>query len=164
MFTRAVLVTSFALVANESVFRVCSTWLKAGLMVHIIAVRAFPPSEGCNIRVSFESLYGMWPFLFPPLQTERLGKEKKPYAFTVSQIQYCRLCLKFELQKLCRRLKQDAPKMASLLGYFLTFDFLSVFWESKRRLKSHCSTYTINFQMYKVGDKLIRLMRTGYSS
>lgn len=56
MFTWALFVTSFALVANESVFLVCSTWLKAGLMVHIIAVRAFPPSEDCNIRVSFESL------------------------------------------------------------------------------------------------------------
>ena len=56
IFTWALFVTSFALVANERVFRDCSTWLKAGLIVHIIAVRAFPPSEGCNILVSFESL------------------------------------------------------------------------------------------------------------
>lgn len=56
MFTWALFVTSFALVANERVFRDCSTWLKAGLIVHMIAVRAFPPSEVCNILVSFESL------------------------------------------------------------------------------------------------------------
>lgn len=72
MFIFAVLVTSLALVANESVFLVCSTWLKAGLMVHIMAVRAFPPSEDCSIRVSFESLYGMWPHLFTPLQKKNL--------------------------------------------------------------------------------------------
>lgn len=71
MFTCALLVTSFALVANESVFLVCSTWLKAGLMVHIIAVRAFPPSDDCKIRVSFESLYGTWALLLPPLQIEK---------------------------------------------------------------------------------------------
>lgn len=70
IFTRAVLTTSFALVANDSVFLVCSTWLKDGLTVHIIAVRAFPPSEDCNIRVSFESLYGMWPCI-PQLQSKR---------------------------------------------------------------------------------------------
>jgi len=39
-------------------------------MVHIIAVRAFPPSEDCKIRVNFESRYGMWP-RFPPLQNKR---------------------------------------------------------------------------------------------
>lgn len=72
-------ITSLALVANERVFLDCSTWLKAGLMVHIIAVRAFPPSEGCNMRVSFESLYGMWPFFLPALQqTEEAGKANPP--------------------------------------------------------------------------------------
>lgn len=55
MFTWAVYVTSFALVANKRVFLDCSTWLKAGLIVQIIAVRAFPPSDVCNILVSFES-------------------------------------------------------------------------------------------------------------
>lgn len=59
ILTLVVLVTSFALVANDSVLRDCSTWLNAGLKVHIIAVLAFPPSEDCNIRVSFDSLYGI---------------------------------------------------------------------------------------------------------
>ena len=76
MFTWALLVTSFALVAKERVFLVCSTWLKAGLMVHMIAVRAFPPSEFCSMRVSFESLYGMWPLLFPPLHTNNPSKAR----------------------------------------------------------------------------------------
>lgn len=98
MFTWALLVTSFALVAKERVFLVCSTWLKAGLMVHKIAVRAFPPSEFCSIRVSFESLYGMWPLLFPPLHTKKhvvnqdsheLQFPTKNYTFKVSNITSC---------------------------------------------------------------------------
>lgn len=56
MLTWAVFVTSLAQVAKCRVFRDCSTWLCAGLMVHIIAVLAFPPRESCRIRVSFESL------------------------------------------------------------------------------------------------------------
>jgi hypothetical protein len=56
MFTWALFVTSFARVAKKRVFRDCSTWLSAGLRVHMMAVRAFPPSECCNMRVSFESL------------------------------------------------------------------------------------------------------------
>lgn len=56
MFTWALFVTSFARVAKYRVFRDCSTWLIAGLKVHMMAVRAFPPSECCNMRVSLESL------------------------------------------------------------------------------------------------------------
>jgi len=64
-------VTSFAQVAKKRVLRDCSTWLSAGLMVQIMAVLAFPPRESCNIRVNFESLYGMWPLLFPILKEAR---------------------------------------------------------------------------------------------
>ena len=46
-------------------------------MVQIIAVRAFPPSEDCNIRVSLESLYGMWPPLFPPLQEKKKKRKER---------------------------------------------------------------------------------------
>lgn len=55
MLTWALFVTSFARVAKKRVFRDCSKWLKAGLKVHMMAVRAFPPRECCNMRVNFES-------------------------------------------------------------------------------------------------------------
>lgn len=69
MLTWALFVTSFARVAKKRVFLDCSTWLEAGLKVHIIAVRALPPSECCSMRVNLESLYGICPLLFPTLQT-----------------------------------------------------------------------------------------------
>jgi hypothetical protein len=49
-------VTSFAQVAKNRVFLDCSTCVRAGLIVQMIAVLAFPPKESCKIRVSFESL------------------------------------------------------------------------------------------------------------
>lgn len=55
MLTWALFVTSFARVAKKRVFRDCSKWLKAGLKVQMMAVRAFPPRECCNMRVNFES-------------------------------------------------------------------------------------------------------------
>lgn len=61
--TCALVVTSLAQLANKSVFLDCSTWLRAGLMVQMMAVLALPPKEDCNIRVSFESLKGICPFL-----------------------------------------------------------------------------------------------------
>jgi hypothetical protein len=61
--TWAFVTTSFAQLANNNVFLDCSVWLRAGLIVQIIAVLALPPREGCNIRVSFESRYGICPFL-----------------------------------------------------------------------------------------------------
>jgi hypothetical protein len=76
MLMWAVLVTSLARVAKESVLRDCSTWLWAGLIVQIMAVLALPPSECCKIRVSFESLYGMCaPFvLLPALHANNCSK------------------------------------------------------------------------------------------
>lgn len=59
MLTWALFVTSFARVAKKRVFLDWSTWLEAGLRVHMIAVRALPPNECCNMRVSLESLYGI---------------------------------------------------------------------------------------------------------
>lgn len=56
MLTFAVFVTSFAQVAKNRVFLDCSTCVRAGLIVQMIAVLAFPPKESCKIRVSFESL------------------------------------------------------------------------------------------------------------
>lgn len=56
MLTLAVFVTSFAQVAKNRVFLDCSTCVRAGLIVQMIAVLAFPPKESCKIRVSFESL------------------------------------------------------------------------------------------------------------
>lgn len=61
--TCALVVTSLAQLAKRSVFLDCSTWIRAGLMVQMMAVLAFPPKEDCNIRVSFESLKGICPFL-----------------------------------------------------------------------------------------------------
>jgi hypothetical protein len=55
-------------VAKNNVFLDCSTCVRAGLMVHMMAVLAFPPKESCKIRVSFESRYGMCPLLFSELQ------------------------------------------------------------------------------------------------
>jgi hypothetical protein len=54
--TRALVTTSLAQLAKSSVLRVCSTWVCAGLIVHIMAVLAFPPSAGWSILVSLESL------------------------------------------------------------------------------------------------------------
>ena len=68
IFTFAVFVTSFAQVAKNRVFLDCSTCVRAGLIVHMIAVLAFPPKESCKIRVSFESLQGMCPLRFSELQ------------------------------------------------------------------------------------------------
>jgi hypothetical protein len=56
ILTFAVFVTSFAQVAKNRVFLDCSTCARAGLIVQMIAVLAFPPKESCKIRVSFESL------------------------------------------------------------------------------------------------------------
>jgi len=61
--TLALVVTSLAQLANKRVFLVCSTWLLAGLMVQMIAVLALPANEDCSMRVSFESLKGICPFL-----------------------------------------------------------------------------------------------------
>lgn len=63
MLTFALVATSFALVANDKVFLDCSIWLRAGLIVQMMAVLALPPKDDCSIRVSFESLYGMCPYL-----------------------------------------------------------------------------------------------------
>ena len=54
--TCAFVVTSFAQQANKRVFLDCSTWLRAGLNVQMMAVLALPPNAGCNNRVSLESL------------------------------------------------------------------------------------------------------------
>lgn len=62
-FTWALVTTSLAQLAKKSVFLDCSTWIWAGLMVHMMAVLALPPKEDCNIRVNFESLNGICPFL-----------------------------------------------------------------------------------------------------
>lgn len=56
MLTFALVDTSFALVANDKVFLDCSIWLRAGLIVQMMAVLALPPKDDCSIRVSFESL------------------------------------------------------------------------------------------------------------
>lgn len=53
--TCAFVLTSFAQVANKRVFLDCSTWLRAGLKVQMIAVLALPPKDGWSIRVSLES-------------------------------------------------------------------------------------------------------------
>ena len=68
--TCALVTTSFAQVANKRVFLDCSIWLLAGLIVQMMAVLALPPNDGCSMRVSFESLYGMCPFL-PLLHQEK---------------------------------------------------------------------------------------------
>lgn len=36
---------------------------EAGEQQIMIVVRAFPPNDSCNIRVNFESRYGIWVFL-----------------------------------------------------------------------------------------------------
>lgn len=61
--TWALVLTCLAQLAKRSVFLDCSTWLRAGLMVQIIAVLALPPKEFCSMRVSLEFLYGTCPFL-----------------------------------------------------------------------------------------------------
>ena len=68
ILTFAVFVTSLAHVAKNKVFLDCSTCVRAGLMVQMMAVLAFPPKESCKIRVSFESRYGMCPLFFSELQ------------------------------------------------------------------------------------------------
>ena len=73
--TCALVATSLAQLANKRVFLVCSTWLRAGLMVQMIAVLALPPNEDCSMRVSFESLKGICPFL-PLLQPNSLLLDK----------------------------------------------------------------------------------------
>lgn len=54
--TCALVVTCFAQQAKRRVFLVCSTWLRAGLKVQIMAVLELPPKEGCSMRVNLESL------------------------------------------------------------------------------------------------------------
>ena len=66
--TWAFVTTSFAQLPNNRVFLDCSIWLVAGLSVQMMAVLALPPKDGCNMRVSFESLYGICALL-PMLHT-----------------------------------------------------------------------------------------------
>lgn len=73
--TCALMATCFAQLANRRVFRDCSMWLRAGLIVQMMAVLAFPPKKGCSMRVSLESRYGIWPVL-PLLRKERRSDDR----------------------------------------------------------------------------------------
>ena len=51
----ALVLTNFALEANWSVDRVSSKYISEGVAQQMIAIRAFPDRDGCNIRVNLES-------------------------------------------------------------------------------------------------------------
>ncbi len=57
----------FALLANFKVDKDSTMASIAGEIMAIIVVLQFPPNESSNIRVSFESRYGMW---FLPLNMQ----------------------------------------------------------------------------------------------
>ncbi len=59
--TMALFTTRLARQAKRSVLWLSSPCTTAGVMLQMMAVLALPPSDGCRMRVSLLSLYGMWP-------------------------------------------------------------------------------------------------------
>lgn len=68
--TVALLTTRLARQAKRNVLWLSSAWTSAGVMAQMMAVLALPPSEGCRMRVSLLSRYGMC----PPARRGRRGR------------------------------------------------------------------------------------------